>query len=457
MATLGSILNTARSSIFANQAGARVASENIANAQTEGYSRKRADIVQAPVARTALGRLGTGVMIDGIARVRDSLLDRAYRVETGKASGYEMRQSLVGRIEEVFGEPSETGLSATLDAFWRSWSELANQPASDIAQKLVRQSGQRVATMLRDFSGRLDELADAARVRLDMMARDVSGIARQIGDLNQAIQIARGEGDAAPDLRDQLDRLVDRLTEFGSVRVIDRENGSFAVLFEDAPLVDGSSVKALEVSGAPPAVTAGTTTLDFDGAPGALGEVVGVLTRDLPAAQAALDELAAGLVAKTNEVHRQGFTQDGVADIDFFDADPASASAKSIRLSAAVAADHTQIVASSQAGPDGDNEIALRMISLRDDVTTMAGGTTSFQGFYRGLVTDVAARIHGAESSASVYRTLASQVENRRQSVSGVSIDEELIRLTQHQQAYMAATKVVTAVDEMMQSLLNIV
>lgn len=444
------MINIARSALFTHQTAAQVASQNVANAQTEGYSRRRTVITDAGTVSTPQGRVGRGVLVQDVERVRDELLDRAYRRGNTQAEGYAQRESLVTRIETMFGEPSEIGLDATLDAFWSAWADLANQPASDITRKIVRQAGERVSVVIQDYSQRLRELKDSTREELSAGVAEVNQIAAKLADLNRGI--SRGGQDGSPvDLLDERDRLLDELSGFGSVRVLDRGNGVTAVIFENAPLVDGTERQVMRVEGDPPTLLAGTTRVDFRSGSGRLRETVDVLTNVIPQVGRGLDDLVRGMVEQVNTLHRSGYTLDDETGIDFFD--PAALTAGSIRLSAEIAADHTRVAASTEPGAASNNRLALAFGIMREDPTTM--GSTTFGGFYRQIVTEVALDVQGARHSAQVYGAVAEHAATQRESVSGVSSDEELVNLVQHQHAYQAASRLVSVADEMMQTLLG--
>ncbi|HET7274973.1 MAG TPA: flagellar hook-associated protein FlgK [Longimicrobiaceae bacterium] len=453
MSTLNSILNIARSAISTQQTAVRVTSQNIANAQTDGYTRQRVTFVESLPDVTPIGRLGTGVQIYEIARVRSDLLDSNYRRDISRAEGYELRHELLGQVESVLGELSETGLAADMDAFWGSWADLANSPTSDTARELIARSGAQVATKLQNYSQRLDDLKHSTRLRLTSSVADVNGLAQQVAEINQEIVVAETGGYTANDLRDQRDRLVDEMAKLGSVRIVDRRNGSIAVILENAMVVDGANSKEITAGGIPLSVTAGGVKLSFSGESSAISEMLNLINTDVPAVQANLDELASGLIAGVNALHTTGFDRTGAPGAAFFE----GTTARDISVSAVIEGDPTLIVASDTAGAGGNNSVALALAGLRDDTTTMDGGTKSFAGFYRNTVTEVALQVRDANNAHDVYSTVAAQADIRRQSVSGVSTDEELIRLIQHQQAYTAATRLVTAVDEMMNSVLNMV
>lgn len=462
MSTLGSILNIARGAIHVHQTAIRVASQNISNAQTEGYSRQRVRLVDAQPDITPLGRLGTGVRIFDITRVRDTLLDASFRREAGRAESFATRYDLLDGIQEILGEPSETGLAAALDSYFSAWGELSAQPTNESARRLVLQHAEQVASTLRGFSGRLDERVQSTRNRLEITVTEVNRLSQQIASVNELIVREEATGLTASDLRDQRDRLVDSMAQLGSVRVIERGNGTIAVRLENALVVDGPESKMLEASGEPPVVTLGSMRLAFGPEGSVLGELVRALTVEIPGVQQRLDELASGMVTQTNALHRAGFLPDGTTGHDFFD--PAGTSARDI----AVVVDLSTLVIGDDPAQPENNRIALAMAAMRGraDQNEIARsiwsaaeaalfGGASIGEQYRTTIADLAVQTRIAEDGQTVFSTLASQLEMRRQSVSGVSTDEELIRVMEHQHAYTAAARLVTVVDEMLQTVLD--
>ncbi|MEX0912422.1 MAG: flagellar hook-associated protein FlgK [Gemmatimonadota bacterium] len=462
MSSIGGILNIARSAIHAHQTAVRVSSQNISNAQTEGYSRQRVQFVDSTPDITPIGRLGTGVRIHDISRVRDTLLDISYRREAGRSASFDLRQDLLGRVEQVLGEPSETGLDSAMDAFFSSWSDVSNNPTDDTARLLVVQRGEQVAAKLQGFTARLDELVQNTRQRLTTSVQEINRLTEQVASINGLIVQEEAGGTTASDLRDQRDRLVDSLSSLASVRVVERENGKIAVMVENATVVDGAEWKELTATGEPPEVSLGSMTLRMAEEGSAIGELVAMLQDRIPAVQQRLDDLAEGLVIQTNALHNAGFLPDGTPGTDFFD--PAATTARDIEVVATAAT----VAASDAAGEPDNNRIALAMAAMRSSparneiaqgIWTVAEadvlGGLSASEHYRATVADLAVETRVAKDSADVYETLSSQLELRRQSVSGVSTDEELIRVMQHQQAYTAAARLVTVVDEMVQTILD--
>jgi flagellar hook-associated protein 1 len=484
--SIGSIFSVARTAMNAHQAVVQVAGHNIANAETEGYSRQVGTVTPNEPERREQWVIGTGASLGSIERVRDENLDATYRSESSKASGYATRRELLGAVEEVFGEPSDDGLASQLDAFWGAWSDLASNPSSSAARTVVQQRGAIVASTLNAFDARLQSLHDQTKLQLSNSVQEINALASQVASLNTRIVESEAGGAMANDLRDARDVAIDKLSKLGDVRVIPSRDHSVQVLLGSNSLVDSASSRAVRLQ----EDAGGTLSLRFDRASesmlppgGALSAMMDVLNVDLAAARGRLDAMAQGLVDTVNTAHRLGQTFDAAGTAtaagDFFhpgDPDPSApgsylpVTAADIRLSDAVRANPARIAASAAtpsagqvAGP-GNNEVALALAGLRDAANTVsftsAGGATEQKGFavfYRDMTGRIGTQVQDAESSATVHETLVEQTDRRRASESGVNVDEELTTLMRAQQAYAAAAKVITIAQELLKTIVEMV
>ncbi|MCC6316100.1 MAG: flagellar hook-associated protein FlgK [Gemmatimonadaceae bacterium] len=486
MSTFGSILSIARGAIASHQAAIQTTSHNLANAETEGFSRQRVELVPSTPQRFPFYSIGTGVSISDIVRYRDQLLDNTYRREVGNSEAFSLRRDLMSEIESVLGEPSDTGLAATLDEFWNAWADLSNNPGNGAAQGVVRQRGAQAAYMLNTFATQLADLGNRTRSRMSDTVDQINGLAQQVATLNRQITAAEVGGQQAPDLRDQRDRLADQLAKLTGARTEPQANGTVGVHLGTMMLVDAANARTLEARG-------GTqVSLGMKGDPdplvgvtGPLAAMVDFINTDLPSVTGRLDQLARALVNGVNEYHMSGWTAAGDAlgnsnwvpangptgsRVAFFD--PAFVSAGTIRLSSAVVANAAVIASGDVQNAPGNNTIALAVAALRNDtgvdaLRTRMGAAfatqvglatdTSYLDHYTQVVTDVGVSVDESGNQFAIYDTLARQADTRRASVSGVSIDEELTLLMRHQQAYAAAAKLVKAADEMAQVILGMV
>lgn len=457
MASLGSILSIAASALRAGQAAVHVTAHNIANAETEGYSRQRPVLAEGFPVATPDGMFGTGVRLRDIERVRDELTNRSFRRENALAREFATRSELLGRAEALLGEPQDRGLASELDAFFSAWSELATHPSSQTARTVLRDRADQVAERFRSLAAGLDQLRQDAEDRLASSVDRINAIAEGVARLNRDIVAAETGGRTAGDLRDARDRLLDELSGLTPVTVFPRGDGSVGVQTSGISLVDGPGYGRVEIR-----PDGGQLRMALVGHPGTLPESGGVtgallvtLNQELPAIRADLDALAAALVEDVNAIHRTGMGVDGSTDVPFFD--PGGVTASSIRLSDEVRADVRAIAAGTADEDDnprpGANDIALLLAGLRDRPLSLTGEAPG--AGYRTLVSRVGVSLRSIVDRELVHRTLAEQADIQRSSISGVSTEEEMTRLIRFQAAYAAAARVVTAADEMMEAVLR--
>jgi flagellar hook-associated protein 1 FlgK len=442
---IGSILNIARNALTTHQAAIQTAAQNVSNAQTEGYSRRRVGIETAPGGGAGVSQVGAGVFVRDISRVRDLFLDSTYRREAGNAAEFGLRKELLGQVEEVFGELNESGFSHIMDAFWASWGDLATDPGNPSVRGLVKRNAVQVTFAMHNYRNRLDALADTAGQRVDRTVREVNTLTARLADINRQVSISESAGSGSPDLLDERDRVLDKLSRLVRIEVTERSDHTVAVHVGTATVVDGSDSRAVAIDPGTDRLRVGATELR--GVGGTLGALLEVRDVEIPSVTAQLDEFAARLVDEVNAVHHAATGR------YFFD--PARTAAGTIEVSSDVADPAT---VGAVPGAPGDNRVALQVAAIRDRAVAFTGNPgKTFGGYYADMVADVGLRLNAADRSQQVYDTLSSQAEVRRSSTSGVSTDEELMQLLRHQQAYMASAKLVTVADDMLQTILRMV
>ncbi|MBL0941006.1 MAG: flagellar hook-associated protein FlgK [Gemmatimonadaceae bacterium] len=478
------VFSVARSALLAHQTALQTISQNVANAETPGYSRQEALLVANTPVSFTYGAVGTGVSVTNIVRKRDILLDDAYRSAAGLDGDAAMRRDLLSQLEAVFGEPNESGMANALDQFWNSWSDLSTQPGSLAARAVVQQRGRQLGQMFNDFDTQLTTLRTSNLERLNNTVNNINSLASQVAELNVRIISSESNGNMANDLRDMRDMKLDELAKIAGTRVINQANGTVTVQIGNSVLVEGANATPLSaqletitptptypVTDIPVRIRLGTNPDRLAPLGGELGAMVTVLNTEIPAARTRLDAMADQLVSAVNGVHTTGYvfsgtTVPGTAAGNFFQAATATVPvrASNISLSAGVLADPRNIAASGSANGPTDNSVAQGLAALRiADATvtyTGANGATesgSFASFFRSMVTRVGIQAQSASDNAGVTGTLLDQADLRRQSVSGVNTDEELVNMLRVQQSYQAATKLIKAAEEMLDTLLNLV
>lgn len=451
-------LDIAVRALLAQQQAVNTVSHNIANANTEGFSRQRVQLAAVPGIPMAGARAGAGGGVDtlGIQRVRDLFVDQQVRTAQQQLGYHSARASSLQQAELALGEPGDAGLRAAMSRFWNSWRDLANEPESTAARAAVTQSGATMAsTARRVHDALLSQRADAdGRIRSHLA--EVNTLTAEVAQLNREIVYQQAAGQGAADLHDRRDLALDRLSQLMNITVVAQSSGSVDVVVGGNTLVAGD--RAFAVTGTPNALNNNYIDITFvrDGSALAVtgGEIGGLLTQrdsDLVSRITGLNTLIGRIVTEVNASHSAGFGLDGVTGRAFF----AGTDASDVAVDPIVMGDRNAIAASlTLAGVPGDGAGAAGLADLQY-LKPLSGGTASFDEFYAGYVGELGSATREAEHLASAQQLVRDHIEQVRQGTAGVNLDEEMIQLMQHQRAYEAASRLVTIADEMLDHLIN--
>lgn len=476
------LFSISRSALLAHQQVLQTIGQNIANAETPGYSRQEAVLSANNPVRLSYGMVGTGVHVGAIIRKRDIMLDEGYRQASGQSGEAALRQGTLSAVEDIFGEPTDAGLTNALDEYWNSWGDLSTTPSSNAARAVVQQRGTQVARLLNTYDEGLNQQREFNLSRLQSVVSDINQMAAQVADLNSRISSTESSGGSSGDLADQRDMLLDKLSMMAGTRVIPQTDHTVVVQIGNSTLVDGSTARPLTLDlvipnpaptvatpDIPVRIRLGNSVDALKPLGGQLLAMTDVINKDIPEMRRRLDTIASSLVGSVNSAHASGFvfsgTLPGTAAGNFFDPGTFTApvTAATIKLSTAVANDVNNIAVSGNSLAPLDNTVANAMTALRNDSTTISyttGTTTergSFLSFFRSTATRLGLEVRTAADDSTIASLLMEQADTRRQSVSGVNTDEELIQMLRVQQAYTAATKLIKTADEMLQTLLALV
>ncbi len=452
----GMLSNTARS-LEAQRYGLDAAGQNIANINTPGYARRVVDLGAVPPTSERLNA-GNGVEVLGVRRLRDRFLDRRLFQENPAQHRETALAETLGVVESTLGAPNAT-LSVRMNQFFDSFGALAQAPTSSTARAEVLARGQALAGEIRATDGRFQQAQLDSDQRIRGTVSEINSLANRLASLNE--QIANADASGTMTLRDEQNEVIRELSTLVDVETIDLPNGSVQISFgRGKPLVVGDVAYAVTVQNEP---TTGFARLysgvtDVTTAIGG-GKVAGLIAaRDvnIPGYRASLDALAHEMVQQVNTLHDAGFTLNGVDAPPFFQPLAAVAGAASqIAVDPTVAANTTLIAAGSVAATPGDNGTARSLASLRD-ARVLSGGSATFTGFYNDLVYGVGEDRAVALAEGQIRGDVVNQIENLRDGVSGVSLDEEAASLMRFQRAYEANARFFSTVNDTLDILLNL-
>ena len=442
-------LYTAFSGLTAAQAGINTASHNVANASTIGYTRQHVDLASRMPYHARYGTIGQGVDIQQITRARVAGLDMQVRNSVATQGRLDVLANLLSGTEALMAEPDE-GITASMSGLWAAFDELALDPPNHAARRNVISALSELTTNIRNVSGKWDTEAKSASTNLAHYVDETNAMLREVAELNRQILSTSNLNNTPNDLLDQRDVLLDELANIAGVRVTTMDNGAARVSLDGLSLVSDTMVSPLSYDPATYQITHSSGATIAVG--GELAGFQSYLTNELPSFQAALDTFVRDLADALNSQHAAGYTPAGGAGGDLLTYIPGR---EAESLTVAVS-DHSQIAAAGSGPPVAEYD-AINVEALAALRTTLAadGGTITLDESIRSLVAYVGELTAAAESGARSQAAMTAAAENGRLQSHGVSIDEEMVNLITYQRAYEAAARVMTAVDESLDTLIN--
>jgi flagellar hook-associated protein 1 len=443
-----SSLNIGYSGLAAAQRAMEVTANNIANVNTEGYSRQRVELANARPTPGTFGKRGdgmrgTGVTVADVVRLRSSLSDTAFRSESAVHASWSARSEIMGRAEQVLG-PVNGGTPRALADFFGNWEELSLQPDSLAARQAVVQAGATLTGSFRSAASGLDELSTGVAAQVRDTLDEVNRLAARVAQLNAGIADATNGQQSPNDLLDQRDHLLDQLATLAGVTVRRSDLGVVDVYIGGQALVRGETAETLKTPGdVPPTIQ---WSFGDPAAPG--GRLAGLLdsAATLQSLRADLDDVANDLRSLVNSRHQQGFALDGTTGHSFF----SGSGAADFDLAAAPAT-----VAASASGAAGDGNFALVMAGLRGEVLTGGATGASAEDGLHGLAARLGTLAAQATDSTAASGEILGGLGRDRAEISSVSLDEEMANMIRFQRAYEASARLMTTLDGMLDRLIN--
>jgi flagellar hook-associated protein 1 FlgK len=452
MSGLFESLSLASQALTAHRLGLDVVGQNMANVNTDGYTRRR--ILLAELPPTDALSAGRGVEVLGVQAMRDLLADaRVRREQQGAAFDAGALEGLA-TVEDLVGLPG-AALDARLTAYFDAWAGLANDPTSAVARDAVVQQGTLLARAFRDQAAGFDQARRDIDAALRGAVPDINRLASTIATLNA--QIVAGGPDVET-LRDRQTLALEELASLTGASVIARQDGGVDVTVAGGrALVIGTSSYTVSVTPTgPAALSLGGVDITSAIAGGRVGGLVHARDALIPGYLARLDQLAFDAAGAVNTAHAAGFDANGAAGGAFFSA-PATVAgaAAALVVDPSLAAD-SALVAASGTGSPGDNQAARAIAALRDQSIVAGGSATVFEAWgslQQAVGHDVAATRASAETRAQVVL----QVQRLRDQASGVSLDEEAANLLKFQRAYQASARYFTTISDTLDTLMEMV
>jgi flagellar hook-associated protein 1 FlgK len=476
-----SVLDIAKGALLAQEKSMSVNSHNLANVNTPGYSRQKAILeANSPLSFTRV-KIGMGVKVNAVIQYVNQFITRNIYQKTSVLKEYETKASILSQLETIFNETENYGLAQTMNEFWKAWQDLSNNPGGISERTALLAKAETLSSKFNSMSSDLNQIKKEANKNLNIVIVELNRLIKSIAEINEKIVMVEANGTSANDLRDSRRNYLEKLSEIVENVYLEEQNGAIKVMTSTGVmLVDGNYY--WELSQDEDYIYWNNIKNDISRrlVGGKIGAWLDLRDEIIPEYIANLDELAGTLIKEVNQLHFSGYTLLGETGKYFFEnlkdspgipnPNNYSGAASYIKLSEDVRNSPTNIAAGGISGGPGDNENALNILAIQTNNTiqirkwryenrgktvTSQLQTETMDDYYHTMVGEIGVLADEFNENQEFSSALLNNLNEMRDSASGVNLDEEMIELMKIQRAHEAASKLVVLADEMLQSLLN--
>jgi flagellar hook-associated protein 1 FlgK len=472
MSRIWSMMDVGRRSLANSQTALQTTAHNISNKDTEGYSRQRVDMTtNEPIGEGRL-RIGMGARALQVNRTNNGFLEKQLERE-GNQLGYSNAKSeMLGRVEQVYNEQSADGLSHSLGNFFSAMREFSNNPESLATRTQVKESANYLAKDFNNVKTQLKAVQADADFRVATKVQEVNQLTREIASLNEKVQSVELTGSPANDERDRRDLLIKQLSEKVNIRYAESKDGQLTITAGNtAVLVSGFSSRELQALSTPghegksegnlevfykstENSTPVNVTKQLTG--GELGGLLEVRDNVVNSYSRSMDEMAYSVGWNMNRAHVDGFDRYGKnGNLLFTMSDTVEGAAETMAVNKDIIEDVGKLAAAAQPNAPGDNRVANVMSNLQYE-RLMNNGSSTIDDYYDSMVGKIGIETQRANSAQQSQEDVVGQLKNIRESISGVSLDEETTKIIEFQKSFDASARLVRTADEMMDTILNL-
>jgi flagellar hook-associated protein 1 len=461
MASMNEILTIGNSGLLASKSLLQMAGFNIANANTPGYARRSAQLQAQSV-------LGMGVSVQGPHAVRNELMARHLNTTYGDKGFHEGQLSGLNLVQEAFNDLDGVGLGRALNTFEDALAGLAGNPAGNAERQAVLNAASALGSSFSATRAQLQDGVDSSTTQANALAFDVSSKAQQVAALNSRIRSLTENGRDIGGLIDQRAALISDISTQINVQAVNQTDGSVLLYAGGGrPLVSTEGAATVKIDHLGPTggfqsrvifeKTNGEELVALQPVGGRIGGLLDSSNQVIAPTLVKLDELAEEFINAFNAQHQAGFDFNGGPGGDFFNPVVAGVPAASqMSLAPGVQGNPENVATSGNpADSPGDNANALLLGGIIRQAGLLPTGESAFE-YYSNMVVEVASSKQAATVGLEIETGSVSQLETILQSEIGVSIDEELIRMTKANQSFEAASQVIRNADQMSETVLSL-
>jgi flagellar hook-associated protein 1 FlgK len=453
---MGLNFNTSLSGLLTSQKQMEIAQNNIANANTDGYARQRLEVSSndALVGNGVESEIGSGVIANQVTRIKDEMLIGQVRSQQSQVGYYDNLSKTLQDVEVIFGDTDNNGLGNAITGFFNAWEEANKFPEEKSYRFALIGQAQALTNQLNTITTHLDETTANVDLQLDGKLTQVNSLTQKIARINEKIGNASTDNPNA--LFDERDRYLNELSQYVDITVLKdpnnpnlinvRSGGTYLVAGENA-----SPIKKMEDSLTKEMIL-GVNNVQYKPKEGSLLADINLKNDFLPRYEKQINDLASVLISKVNSYHSTGYGTDGSTGNNFF----LGSDARTIKLNPLLETSTEKIAISSNATSPGNSGQGELIAGITDELL-FNGGTVNLQSFYNGFVVDMATDLNNATDQTDVHQNVLTGLEATKQSIQGVSVDEEMTNLMQFQHFYTANSKMIKATDDTFRQLFELI
>ncbi len=449
--SVSNILGSSRVILSAYQTAIDTTARNISNADNPDYVRRRVDIgsILSPVSGLAFSEK------DHIDRLESGFIQNQLWYKNQFLGRYSTDELVYSQVESIYNEPTNSGLSSVMNEFWNSWSDLANDPENNTARSIVKDKGVLLSRTFNQVSTDLHNMQREIGYDIQDTVRDVNKLLNEIKSFNEQVGV-----NFSYDLADARDAAIGNLSKIINIDVSEDIDNIVSITTGGntlVPLVNGDFVNEMTATVANfsdlynvnVSFSEGGSIASITG--GSLGSLLEVHNDSLPGFLQDLDTLAVSIAEEVNDIHKTGYNLGNITGVDFFDSNVENAA--TFEVNSNITSNPYLIATSSSTDEAGNGEIATNIADLQN-ATTIRNG--KFSDYYNSMISEVGSHVQEAKFLRMSQEMVVQSLQNQRDSISAVSMDEEMTNLIKYEQAYQAAARLIAVADELIQSVLTL-
>jgi len=472
MSRIGSMMSVGKQSLANSQAALQTTSHNVANVNTEGYSRQCVEQKAAePLGDTRI-RIGQGAKVSHVSRVADTFLNKQIQEENSKLGTANGRQGALVRVEQVYNESINKGLNRFLSNFFNAFREFSNNPESQATRALVKENSRQLTEDFHRIHNQLNAIQSDVDMQIKAKVSQINGYAQEIASLNDKVQLVEYQGVTANDERDRRELVLKKLGELVNIRYGEGEGGKIAVTVGNTGvLVSGNEYGQLFTQATPAdgdkregnvdvlfrnneRGSQFTITHELKG--GEIGGALDIRDKTINEMHQKIDHIAYTVASTVNQIHEGGYDRYNNTEQSFFiPLTEEFNSAAHIGIHENILKDPGLIASALRPDSPGDNRIANAIANLQEQ-PLLNNGKSTIDDFFNGMVGEFAVVTKRNEMDLEHQKNIVGQLNNIRESVSGVSLDEETTDMVKFQKAFDASARIIKVADEMFDTVLNL-